>query len=174
MAAPASQIAAAPVALAFGDVQVNDPQVLSVTLSNPGTGDLEISGLILEAAANSGLTLSAAPTTPVTVVSGGAVTVDVAYTPPAEGPVAGTLRVQHNAGTGSDLLIPVSGNGVPEPMPQLVVTPVALDFGEVEVGQSRALTLALSSLRTRLSMTKFSTLSSSVSRTRLGDIQTSG
>lgn len=144
VAAPAPQIVAEPAALAFGDVEVNDTQELTVTLRNPGTGDLEISGLVLEAAAASGLVLSAAPTTPVLVVPGSAVTVDVAYTPPAEGPVAGTLRVQSNAVNGSELPIPVSGTGVPLPMPQLVVTPAALDFDAVEVGQSSALTLSIS------------------------------
>jgi len=144
VAAPAPQIVAEPAALAFGDVEVNDTQVLTVTLRNPGASDLEISRLVLEAAANSGLVLSAAPTTPVLVVPGGAVTVNIAYTPPAEGPVAGTLRVQSNAVNGSELLIPVSGTGVPLPMPQLVVTPVALDFDAVEVGQSSALTLSIS------------------------------
>jgi hypothetical protein len=90
------------------------------------------------------LVLSAAPTTPVLVVQGGAVTVNIAYTPPAEGSVAGTLRVQSNAVNGSELTIPLSGTGVPLPMPQLVVTPVALDFDAVEVGQSSALTLSIS------------------------------
>jgi hypothetical protein len=141
---PVPQIVAEPAAVAFGDVEVNDTQVLTVMLRNPGTSDLEISELVLEAAADSGLVLSAAPTTPVLVVQGGAVTVNIAYTPPAEGPVAGTLRVQSNAVNGSGLLIPVSGTGVPLPMPQLVVTPVALDFDAVEVGQSSALTLSIS------------------------------
>ena len=144
VAAPAPQIVAEPTALAFGDVEVNDTQVLSVTLRNPGASDLEISGLVLEAAADSGLVLSAAPTTPVVVVPGGVVTVNVAYTPPAEGPAVGTLRVQSNAVNGSELLIPLSGTGVPLPMPQLVVTPVVLDFDAVEVGQSSALTLSIS------------------------------
>ncbi|HEY7710282.1 MAG TPA: choice-of-anchor D domain-containing protein, partial [Candidatus Entotheonella sp.] len=144
VAVPVPQIVAEPAAVAFGDVEVNDTQVLTVTLRNPGTSDLEISELVLEAAADSGLGLRAAPTTPVLVVPGGAVTVDVAYTPPAQGPVAGTLRVQSNAVNASELLIPVRGTGAPLPMPQLVMTPVALDFDAVEMGQSSALTLSIS------------------------------
>jgi hypothetical protein len=141
---PAPQLAATPAALAFGDVQVNDTQVLTVTLSNPGTGDLEITELVLDAAVTSGFALSQVPTTPLLVVSGGAVAVDIAYTPSAEGPVTGTFRVLSNALNGAALPIPLSGTGVFLPMPQLVVAPAALDFAEVEVGQSGALTVTIS------------------------------
>lgn len=64
----------------------------------------------------------------------------VRFVPQAEGKVDGTLTLFHNGRNGPSASVTLTGIGV---KPQVDVTPLVLDFGEVTVGQRKSLDIVL-------------------------------
>jgi hypothetical protein len=65
------------------------------------------------------------------VASGGSCTVQVTFTPTAQGRRTGTLTINANV-SGGDLTVALSGTGTAAP--EVNLAPASIDFGEVEVG----------------------------------------
>jgi hypothetical protein len=96
-----------PASLAFGNVAVNAPTTLPVTLMSTGTAPVTISSAALT---GTGYTMSGA-TFPVTLNPNLAVTLEVQFDPAATGAAAGQLTIQSNSSTNATVLISLSGTG---------------------------------------------------------------
>jgi hypothetical protein len=57
------------------------------------------------------------------------------------GTVTGTVRIQSDAVTVADVIVPLSGTGMLVQGPGILVVPRALDFGEIELGQNLVLSV---------------------------------
>jgi len=139
-------LAANPASLAFGTVQVGSNASLSETLSNTGGSAVTISQANVTGAAFavSGLTL------PTTLNAGQSVTFTVKFTPTAAGAVSGTLTIVSDASNPS-LNIGLSGTGSAPGL--LAVTPATLNFGNVNVNSSSALTGSLTATGASVTVT---------------------
>ncbi|SNS78129.1 Beta-propeller repeat-containing protein [Granulicella rosea] len=131
-----SSLALSPAVLAFGLVPVGTTVTLPVQVTNQGTtpivfaavtvtGDYAVSGNCPAA----GASLAAAATC----------TLQVAFSPTAEGARSGTLSVGSSASV-SPLTVPLTGTGG---LAHLLVAPGALAFGSLSLGQSTSLTVTL-------------------------------
>jgi uncharacterized membrane protein len=132
--------------LDFDAVEVGQSSALTLSISNPGTGDLEISAFTLDALAASGFALTGVPSVPATVAVGETLEIEVTFTPTAAGTVTGTVQLLSNAVNTPEVMVPLQGIGVSVSVPQISVQPVALSFGEVPVGSSVALPLTVQNI----------------------------
>ena len=125
-------LAANPISLAFGSVQVGSSSSLSETLTNSGGSAVTISQANLTGAvfSISGLTL------PLTLTANQSVTFTVIFTPTSAGAASGSLSVVSNA---SNLSLNIALSGTGTAAGQLAVSPTSLSFGNVVVGSSSAL-----------------------------------
>jgi hypothetical protein len=124
------ELGIAPTGVDFGDVIVGATSIAeTVTLSNSGAGELQVTALTAAATpfARSGGSCSAS--LPITIAAGGSCTLEYTFTPTATGAAAQTLTVTANApGSGT---IGLAGNGV---QGELGIAPTGVDFGDVIVG----------------------------------------
>jgi hypothetical protein len=116
-----ARIEVSPESIAFGDVNLLSLVSEPITVTNVGTGWLEISGF--EVAEESGSLFVA--TDPYTLVGAEDWTFSVSFAPTGEEHIAGSVYVYSNDPETPVLDIPVDGTGV---RPILDVTPTALHF----------------------------------------------
>jgi hypothetical protein len=133
--------------LDFGDVQVNTQASLQVTLTSSGTAPVTISSTAI-AGAQFGIASSSFPpgTTglPATLNPGQQMTLNVAFLPTATGAVTGDLTVNSNA-SGAATNVALTGNGVPDPAPKLVLSATTLNFGSTQLGSTTTQPLTITS-----------------------------
>jgi hypothetical protein len=139
---PGPGILVLPGALDFGAVALGQNVTLRVEVRSAGTDVLDLTGVVLEAAPGSGLTLSGVPALPTPLQPGALFSMDVSYAPTAVGPVNSPLRIASNAVNGVQIMVPVSGIGR-VPAAQIEVLPGALDFGAVALGQNVTLSVEI-------------------------------
>jgi Abnormal spindle-like microcephaly-assoc'd, ASPM-SPD-2-Hydin len=96
-----------PTSLAFGNVTVNTPSTLPVTLTSTGTAPVTVNSGTLT---GTGFTMSGA-TFPVTLNPGLAVTLDVQFDPTATGAATGQLTIQSNSSPNATVVISLTGTG---------------------------------------------------------------
>ena len=139
-AVPVPAVALTPATIAFGNQTIGVASAArSVTLSNPGSGTLSLSGI----SATAGFAVTHDCGT--SLAAGTSCTLAVVFTPPAAGNVTGSVSVASNA-AGSPHTVGLSGAGVVG-VPTLAWVPAgtALDFGDASVGGEpavRSLTLS--------------------------------
>lgn len=128
-------IAIDPGAVAFGNrrVGVAGPTEL-VTVTNPGTANLTISALAIDAPFS-----IVGPATPQVVPPGASVAIEIAFVPAATGPAEATLAITSDAATGPTT-VTVTGTGT---LPGLTPTATDLAFGTVKVGEAVSRTVTL-------------------------------
>jgi Abnormal spindle-like microcephaly-assoc'd, ASPM-SPD-2-Hydin/HYDIN/CFA65/VesB-like, Ig-like domain/K319L-like, PKD domain len=118
-----------PTNVPFGNQNVNSTSApVTITLSNPGTGNLTVSGLTMTGTNSGDFTVTSAAL-PITVAPGGNTTVQVAFKPTATGLRSGTLSIATNA-AGSPHSVSLTGTGT---APTAIVTPNTLGFGSQDV-----------------------------------------
>lgn len=130
-----------PDAVAFGAVTVGSTATEAIVLLNTGDAELEILGLELDAA-ELGAVYTLSSNGAGTLLPGESATIELTFTPNAEGAFDTRLGVESNLEPTS---LTVTAEGVaPVPAPDLVITPEAHDFGALYVGceASAAFTLA--------------------------------
>ena len=96
-----------PASLAFGDVTVNKPLTLPVTLTSTGTASVTINSAALS---GTGFTVSGA-TFPVTLNPSLGITLDVQFDPTTPGAVTGQLTIKSNSSTNGTVVIILTGTG---------------------------------------------------------------
>ena len=128
--------------LSFGSVGVSAKSLLTLSLTNTGTGDVTISQISVTGAGYSlsGLSL------PATVAPGQSITLSVTFAPTAAGSATGTLSVSSNA-SGSPLAIALAGTGVTSTY-QLTPSVNSLSFGTVGVQSTSTQTVTLTNTGT--------------------------
>jgi hypothetical protein len=116
---------------------------MTMQVSNIGTGILDLTGVVLEAAPGLGFTLGGIPALPASLEPGASFSIDVVYAPIAAGPANSQVRIVSNAINAAALTVPISGTGMPIPGPGILVLPAALDFGAVALGQNLTLSVEI-------------------------------
>jgi hypothetical protein len=96
-----------PTSLAFGNVTVNTPTTLPVTLTSTGTAPVTINSATLS---GTGFTMSGA-TFPVTLNPTLAITLDVQFDPTTTGAATGQLTIKSNSSTNGTVVINLTGTG---------------------------------------------------------------
>ena len=125
-----------PTSLNFGSVQVGNSSTLSETLTNTGGSSVTITQANPTGAgfSTSGLSL------PLTLTAGQSKTFSVIFAPQSAGSVSGNLAIISNA-SNRTLNIPLTGSGVTQGT--LSANPTSLNFGSVQIGNSKTLSETL-------------------------------
>ncbi|RMF92421.1 MAG: choice-of-anchor D domain-containing protein, partial [Nitrospinota bacterium] len=134
-----------PLALDFGSVQVGTTQTLVTTIGNTGNADCTVNSLTLSGSPD--FSVVTAPSTPFTVAPGASVDVTVEYAPSDVGADSGSLEIASDDPDEAVVSVSLTGTGF-EPVPDIDVAPLALDFGTVTVGMSATLTTTISNAGT--------------------------
>jgi hypothetical protein len=116
-------LVASPSSLSFGQVAVGGNTTLSVVLTNAGYKKGTMKSLQM---LGSGFSVSG-PSFPIALVPGQSVALNVSFSPQSAGVSSGRIFI-----SGPNLNIPLSGTGTT--IGQLVISPAALNFGNVTVG----------------------------------------
>jgi hypothetical protein len=129
-------IGVAPLALDFGAVTVANTQSRSTTISNTGSANLSVNSLTISGSSNFVLN-SSTPATPFNVAAGANAVVQVNYTPSAAGNDSGQLTIASNDSNQASIVVSLSGSGTPPAtVCSINVTPLSLNLGSVQMGQS--------------------------------------
>jgi len=136
-------IAVAPTTLAFGDVTEGTTATLTTTVSNSGAAACDVT---LTQPANTDF--AAAPPLAFTVAPASSQVVSVNYTPSAVGPDTGTLAVGSNDPDTPNVDVALSGTGIPVQVDEcdITVSPIALNFGDVQIGTTSSLTTTVGNI----------------------------
>ncbi len=121
-----------PGSLDFGNVLTGDSAVLSIEVANGGTAPLRLTGIAMEIGTDPAFSLAASPALPRVLAPGEGQAVDVRYAPAMVGDDFGRLAITSDAG---EVFVPLAGRGVDR---HIMVSPGALDFGNVLVGGTAA------------------------------------
>ena len=132
-------IAVTPATLDFGVVNTGATKDLTFTVANNGTAALTVTSAT---SSNPRFTV-ASPALPFNVAPSGQQVVTVRFAPTAAGAQTGTLAIATNDPANASINVSLSGTGVGSNAPSIEVTPASLDFGSVNVGQSRDLNLTI-------------------------------
>jgi hypothetical protein len=135
---PTAAISVTPSNVAFGNVPTGLTNTQTMSVSNSGYADLNITQASVTGAgfAMSGLTA------PVTIAAGRSSTFTVAFNPTTATGFNGSLSLTSNASNSPTMGIPLSGTGVTQVL-QLSVGPNAVAFGNVPAGNSGTQPLTL-------------------------------
>lgn len=127
-------VTASPSTLSFGQIAVGSSATLPLVLTNARSRGVTISGMqtIGNVFSVSGVTF------PLTLNAGQSVTLTVTYTPTTAGLIGGSLLF-----VGPRLCIPITGTGTSSGSGQLSLIPASLKFGNVTVGTTATLPVAL-------------------------------
>lgn len=123
-------LAASPTSIDFGTVAVGSSQTKTVTLTSSGSVSVTSSPLT-----GSSFFSVTGLTPPPTVGSSSPVTLSVTFAPQAAGVVNATLTINSNATNGA-VMITLTGTGSTPATPTLSVSPAAIAFGSVTVGNT--------------------------------------
>ena len=140
--ATSPQLTVSPMTVDFGNVALNTTANKTITLTSSGTAVLTINSVDIS---GTGFTVSGA-NFPVTLNPKDSVTLQVKFDPQAAGDVTGKLTITSNSSTGATTVVELSGTGtITTTVPKLQVSSTSLDFGDVTVGSTKTLNLALTS-----------------------------
>ena len=129
-------LAANPMSVSFGNIQVGNSVAQYETLTNSGSSTVTISQATVTGAGFSFSSLRL----PLSLNKRQSVTFSILFTPRVGGNASGRIAIVSNA-SNPDLSIALSGNGIPAG--QITSSATALNFGSVTVGTSKTLTAAL-------------------------------
>ena len=128
---PASSLMIDPNAIEFGALDVSSTSAPApVTLTNTGAAPLDITSIQIGGADPGCFATDAASA--YDLPGGGSASFNVYFTPSHGGPHNAVLEI-HYGDSGGPALVPLSGVGNVPGAPELMVSPMALDFGTVQV-----------------------------------------
>jgi Abnormal spindle-like microcephaly-assoc'd, ASPM-SPD-2-Hydin len=131
---PQPQLVVSPASLDAGSATVGSKTTTTLTLSNTGTADLNVSVLTIAGTEFSIAGIS----TPATIPAGQSAPLSVIYAPKAAGSDTGSITVTSNDPS-SQKKIALSGTATNAPVGHLTLNPSTLTFGNVSVGSSSVL-----------------------------------
>ena len=141
---PAPQISLSASSLQLGTVTIGSTRNSTVTISNLGTADLNVSLISLAGTefAVSGIT------TPKTIAAGTSATATLAFQPTTAGAASGTLTITSNDPNTPSATVSLSGTGTATAITQIQAIPTSLSFGNVTLGASSTQNIILSNTGT--------------------------
>ncbi|GBD04153.1 hypothetical protein HRbin19_01461 [bacterium HR19] len=125
-------LSVSPTSLDFGGVDVGSSRDMQVSLSNIGEAQLRVDEILIS---GTGFSLVNPPSLPIFLNPASSVSLSIRFSPTSRGTLSGKLIIVSNGGSKSVLL---SGQGF---APVLSITPSEIDFGGVERGTSKDMTL---------------------------------
>jgi len=131
--AVAPRLVVRPQRLDLGRVAVTESTERSLTLVNEGSAPLRVARVARAGEAAEDFRVSAGECTAPLAV-GSSCRLTVTFSPRVEGPRQARLRLEHDDPRGSTE-VELEGFALPEPRPELTVTPRTLRFGDQSVGQ---------------------------------------
>jgi len=140
---PVPDIDVSPTTVDFGSVDVGTTSTQTVTVGNVGSGDLLVGIPVLSGTPEFSLSVTSFP---VTLVPGDSRTFTVSYTPYDQTADTGTITIDSDDPDEPQVEVDVSGQATPEP--DIDVTPLVHQFGQVQIGQSSALSSTISNVGT--------------------------
>jgi hypothetical protein len=143
----APEINVNPLSLDYGTVTVGNTASLTMTIENLGTADLTVSALTLTGSSDFALG-AGAPATPFVVPAGGSVGVPVDYTPSGTGGDSGQLDIASDDADEPSVEVSLTGTGEAAGGPQIDVSPLILDYGNVPVRNTATLTTTIKNVGT--------------------------
>ncbi len=128
---PAPDIDLFPTTLAYGSVMIGSSSTLGATISNVGTADLVLDALGV--VGTSEFTLAVDPSFQ-TLAPNASTTVEVTYTPVDAGSDTAAVEIPSNDPDENPIFLTLDGAELP--VPDIVVDPTSIDFGQLDVGQT--------------------------------------
>ena len=146
VAVGSNTLTSSPSSISFGSLPVNSTNTLSETLTNTGSSTVTVSQASVSGTGFrvTGLSL------PLTLAAGQSFTFGAVFAPTAGGSVTGSISVISDAAN-STLTIPLDGTA--SVSGQLAVSPGALNFGSVTVGQTKSLPTSLTANGSSITIT---------------------
>jgi len=132
---PSPDVAASPASHDFGDVVVGDGATASIDILNVGTASLSVSSVTLVGADAVEYAISFGAGA-FALAPGDSHRVDVDFAPVTTGTKSASLRVASDDPDENPFDVPLAGRGVDSPTPDVAVTPLSHDYGDVYVGSS--------------------------------------
>ena len=123
-----AQLNVTPAMLSFGAITTGTTKALSVSIQNTGNQTLTFATSTAPAAP---FTVSGVPANGATLAAGASTTATVTFAPLANGTFMSSLVINTNGGSAT---IPLAGSA--GSAPQMVITPLALNFGTISSGAS--------------------------------------
>ena len=136
---PVPAISVQQTAVNFGTIVAGQTGEQTITITNTGTGPLEITGIEGEGDV-AGLTFD---TTVFTVEPNGSRTVTIKFPSSTEGTFSGSITISSNDPERATQTLSVSVIVQPPPVPVIAVQQTAVNFGTVEAGQTGQQTIAI-------------------------------
>ena len=139
----AGQLTVSPSVVSFGNVVVGQTQTINIALTNSGTSALILSGHTIRAAGfhTNGITY------PMTLAAGVQIPLSVTFSPTKTGNWSGTVQFLTTGANGTvQITLEGAGVGTPTSAPaggDLTVSPSVVNFGNVVVGQTQTINIAL-------------------------------
>jgi uncharacterized repeat protein (TIGR01451 family) len=126
-----------PMTLDFGNVQVGLPSITQhVTVKNKGTAKLIIYNLV---SSDGQFDITGGLSPGDTLAPGASANISLVFTPATTGPQSAKLTITSNDPDESPLDVSLQGNGTEGPVaPEITVTPISVNFGNVVVAASSA------------------------------------
>ncbi|MDH3300131.1 MAG: choice-of-anchor D domain-containing protein [Acidimicrobiia bacterium] len=140
---PIPDIAVNPGSVAFGPVVTGSSGSASVSVTNEGTGPLSVSATTL-GGANSGLFSIDSGGGAFTLAPGASQNIDLLFSPTALGSFSATLTIDSDDPDEPSVVVPLSGDGVSAPPPDIAVNPTSVSFGSVLIGSSASASVTVS------------------------------
>ncbi len=137
--APVPAISVQQTAIDFGTIDAGQTGEQTITITNTGTADLEITGIKGEGDV-SGLTFD---TTMFTLAPNGSQTVTVTFPSSVEGTFSGNITISSNDPDRATQTLSVSVIVQPPPAPAIAVQQTAVNFGTIEAGQTGQQTITI-------------------------------
>ncbi len=135
-AEPAPDIDLFPTTLSFGSVMIGATSALDATISNLGTADLELGSLAVVNASE--FTITVDPSFQ-TLGPNDTTTVQVTYAPVNAGSDTGLVEIPSNDPDENPVFLVLDGSEMP--VPDIVVDPLSIDFGQVDIGHTNVHTV---------------------------------
>jgi hypothetical protein len=131
--------------LDFGDVLLNQSKTLTLTISNSGGSNLQITNIQITGA---GFSFKTQPQVPVTIQPGGnPVSIEVLFIPLNAQNYTGQITITSND-PDSPTTIQLTGRGISAP--NIEVTPASLDFGKVQINTTHDKTVTIKNTGTKV------------------------
>lgn len=125
--------------VAFGNVGVGDSSDISLTISNLGVNDLNVTSI----SSDNAVFEVVSPATPIVVANGAPADVVVRFKPTSEVAESGNLTIDSDDPDEASLNVTLDGTGISTD-PDIDVSPLALDYGTVTNGGASDLTVTVS------------------------------
>lgn len=127
---PVPDIAAIPEMHDFGATILNETAEHTFIVHNEGTADLEVAGLTVTGQDAQQFAILADPA-PFVLAPDESLDVTATFTPTSLGEKSAALRFDSNDSDENPFEVGLTGTGTPEPVPDISVTPLQHDYGEV-------------------------------------------